>query len=244
MAKRLKQEVGTPPGVRGGSTQPHARGCRCRWVRMRVQVCTPVSVGGRSPTPGRDGGVCLGLPALSWAGSEGLRVGGCGAGAVPAAVGILERVGAETLSRIGPVHGALRSPTRFCQAGEQSRSELLPLQVGPEPPGTAYRASLEEDAASLSGESLDGHLQGEWGSLPIPGCPWAGGGWPPLLHQPLSTDSCPSLRSGGGLSPADSTAWCGPRCAPWPPPPRALESPHPPADADGRRAAPGPAGLA
>uniref|UniRef100_A0A8B9MM87 NGFI-A binding protein 2 n=1 Tax=Accipiter nisus TaxID=211598 RepID=A0A8B9MM87_9AVES len=69
------------------------------------------------------------------------------------------------------------------EAGEQSRSELLPLQVGPEPPGTAYRASLEEDAASLSGESLDGHLQGEWGPLPIPGCPRAGGGW----HPPTST---------------------------------------------------------
>ncbi|NXS64725.1 NAB2 protein, partial [Pandion haliaetus] len=68
-----------------------------------------------------------------------------------------------------PVRGALRSPARFWQVGEQSRSELLPLQVGPEPPGAAYRASLEEDAASLSGESLDGHLQGEWGPLPFPG---------------------------------------------------------------------------
>ncbi|KAM6233397.1 NGFI-A-binding protein 2 [Porphyrio hochstetteri] len=45
------------------------------------------------------------------------------------------------------------------EAGEQSRPEMLPLAVGPEPPGAAYRASLEEDAASLSGESLDGHLQ-------------------------------------------------------------------------------------
>ncbi|XP_074785498.1 NGFI-A-binding protein 2 isoform X1 [Athene noctua] len=45
------------------------------------------------------------------------------------------------------------------EAGEQSRPELLALAVGPEPPGAAYRASLEEDAGSLSGESLDGHLQ-------------------------------------------------------------------------------------
>ncbi|PKU40914.1 ngfi-a-binding protein 2 [Limosa lapponica baueri] len=43
--------------------------------------------------------------------------------------------------------------------GEQSRPELLPLPVGPEPPGAAFRASLEEDTGSLSGESLDGHLQ-------------------------------------------------------------------------------------
>ncbi|KAK4807284.1 hypothetical protein QYF61_006345 [Mycteria americana] len=55
------------------------------------------------------------------------------------------------------IHGALCSATRSWQAGEQSRPELLPL--GPEAPGAAYRASLEEDAASLSGESLDGHLQ-------------------------------------------------------------------------------------
>ncbi|NXX79184.1 NAB2 protein, partial [Urocolius indicus] len=43
------------------------------------------------------------------------------------------------------------------QVGEQSRPELLPLPGVPEP--AAYRAALEEDAASLSGESLDGHLQ-------------------------------------------------------------------------------------
>ncbi|NWW78049.1 NAB2 protein, partial [Climacteris rufus] len=45
------------------------------------------------------------------------------------------------------------------EAGEQSRPELLALPVGLEPPGAAYRASLEEDTGSLSGESLDGHLQ-------------------------------------------------------------------------------------
>ncbi|NXF51109.1 NAB2 protein, partial [Oceanites oceanicus] len=63
------------------------------------------------------------------------------------------------VARMRPVHGALCPPTRCWQAGEQSRPELLPLPLGPEPPGAAYRASLEEDAASLSGESLDGHLQ-------------------------------------------------------------------------------------
>ncbi|NXW85923.1 NAB2 protein, partial [Alopecoenas beccarii] len=48
---------------------------------------------------------------------------------------------------------------RSRQVGEQSRPELLALPGAPEPPGAAYRASLEEDAGSLSGESLDGHLQ-------------------------------------------------------------------------------------
>lgn len=56
---------------------------------------------------------------------------------------------------------------RSRQVGEQSRPELLALPGAPEPPGAAYRASLEEDAGSLSGESLDGHLQGEWGPLPF-----------------------------------------------------------------------------
>ncbi|NXF93464.1 NAB2 protein, partial [Eubucco bourcierii] len=60
------------------------------------------------------------------------------------------------------------------EVGEQSRPELLPLPVGPvgpEPHGAAYRAGLDEDTGSLSGESLDGHLQGEsvcGGSLPFP----------------------------------------------------------------------------
>ncbi|NXP64017.1 NAB2 protein, partial [Chloropsis cyanopogon] len=53
------------------------------------------------------------------------------------------------------------------EVGEQSRPELLALPVGLEPPGAGYRASLEEDTGSLSGESLDGHLQGEWGVPPL-----------------------------------------------------------------------------
>lgn len=66
------------------------------------------------------------------------------------------------------------SPVCSWQAGEQSRPELLALPVGLEPPGAGYRASLEEDTGSLSGESLDGHLQGEWGSLPfLGGCWWS-----------------------------------------------------------------------
>uniref|UniRef100_A0A493T5I2 NGFI-A binding protein 2 n=1 Tax=Anas platyrhynchos platyrhynchos TaxID=8840 RepID=A0A493T5I2_ANAPP len=43
------------------------------------------------------------------------------------------------------------------EVGEQSRPE--PLQLPVEPHTAPYRASLEEDAASLSGESLDSHLQ-------------------------------------------------------------------------------------
>ncbi|NWX19622.1 NAB2 protein, partial [Aegotheles bennettii] len=61
--------------------------------------------------------------------------------------------------RMRSLRGALHSPACSHQVGEQSRPELLPLPVGPEPPGAAYRASLEEDTGSLSGESLDGHLQ-------------------------------------------------------------------------------------
>ncbi|KAF1483715.1 NGFI-A-binding protein 2, partial [Eudyptula minor novaehollandiae] len=62
------------------------------------------------------------------------------------------------VARAHPEESGATAAKRLKQeAGEQSRLELLPL--GPEPPGAAYRASLEEDAASLSGESLDGHLQ-------------------------------------------------------------------------------------
>ncbi|NXK15484.1 NAB2 protein, partial [Herpetotheres cachinnans] len=64
------------------------------------------------------------------------------------------------VARAHPEESGATAAKRLKQeAGEQSRPELLPLPVGPEPPGAAYRASLEEDAASLSGESLDGHLQ-------------------------------------------------------------------------------------
>uniref|UniRef100_A0A8D0FP16 NGFI-A binding protein 2 n=1 Tax=Strix occidentalis caurina TaxID=311401 RepID=A0A8D0FP16_STROC len=80
---------------------------------------------------------------------------------------LLRRVELFSLSRqvarestyLSSLKVASRSPARSRQAGEQSRPELLALPGGPEPPGAAYRASLEEDAASLSGESLDGHLQ-------------------------------------------------------------------------------------
>ncbi|NWH73752.1 NAB2 protein, partial [Piaya cayana] len=61
---------------------------------------------------------------------------------------------------MGPVRGALRLSLCSWQAGEQSRPEVLPLLGGPETPGATYRAGLEEDAGSISGESLDGHLQG------------------------------------------------------------------------------------
>ncbi|XP_027583147.1 NGFI-A-binding protein 2 [Pipra filicauda] len=55
--------------------------------------------------------------------------------------------------------GAVTAKRLKQEAGEQSRPELLALPVGLEPPGVVYRASLEEDTGSLSGESLDGHLQ-------------------------------------------------------------------------------------
>lgn len=50
------------------------------------------------------------------------------------------------------------------QVGEQSHSELQQPPPGPESYAPPYRPSLEEDSASLSGESLDGHLQGECAS--------------------------------------------------------------------------------
>ncbi|XP_064140091.1 NGFI-A-binding protein 2 isoform X3 [Loxodonta africana] len=45
------------------------------------------------------------------------------------------------------------------EVGEQSHSEIQQPPPGPESYAPAYRPSLEEDSASLSGESLDGHLQ-------------------------------------------------------------------------------------
>lgn len=45
------------------------------------------------------------------------------------------------------------------EVGEQSHSEIQQPPPGPEPYAPPYRPSLEEDSASLSGESLDGHLQ-------------------------------------------------------------------------------------
>lgn len=47
------------------------------------------------------------------------------------------------------------------QVGEQSHTEIQQPPPGPESYAPPYRPSLEEDSASLSGESLDGHLQGE-----------------------------------------------------------------------------------
>lgn len=46
------------------------------------------------------------------------------------------------------------------QVGEQSHTEIQQPPPGPESYAPPYRPSLEEDSASLSGESLDGHLQG------------------------------------------------------------------------------------
>ncbi|ELK15299.1 NGFI-A-binding protein 2 isoform X2 [Pteropus alecto] len=45
------------------------------------------------------------------------------------------------------------------EVGEQSHSEIQQPPPGPESYAPPYRPSLEEDSASLSGESLDGHLQ-------------------------------------------------------------------------------------
>lgn len=87
-------------------------------------------------------------------------------------LGPLCQLGVTAVGVLGWVAQGTCSPVRSRQAGEQSRPELLALPVGLEPPGAAYRASLEEDTGSLSGESLDGHLQGEWGSLLFPGGWW------------------------------------------------------------------------
>lgn len=56
------------------------------------------------------------------------------------------------------------------QVGEQSHSEIQQPPPGPESYAPPFRPSLEEDSASLSGESLDGHLQGECASQPF--LPW------------------------------------------------------------------------
>lgn len=45
------------------------------------------------------------------------------------------------------------------EVGEQSHTEIQQPPPGPESYAPPYRPSLEEDSASLSGESLDGHLQ-------------------------------------------------------------------------------------
>lgn len=56
----------------------------------------------------------------------------------------------------------------YLQVGEQSHSEIQQPPPGPESYAPPYRPSLEEDSASLSGESLDGHLQGEYTSKHFP----------------------------------------------------------------------------
>ncbi|XP_044851434.1 NGFI-A-binding protein 2 isoform X2 [Mauremys mutica] len=63
-------------------------------------------------------------------------------------------------ARSHPDEGGAVQPKKLKQeVGEQSRPEPLQLPGGSESYAPPYRASLEEDAASLSGESLDGHLQ-------------------------------------------------------------------------------------
>uniref|UniRef100_A0A8C3UIY8 NGFI-A binding protein 2 n=1 Tax=Catharus ustulatus TaxID=91951 RepID=A0A8C3UIY8_CATUS len=96
------------------------------------------------------------------------------------------------------------SPVCSWQAGEQSRPELLALPAGLEPPGAGYRASLEEDTGSLSGESLDGHLQGEWGVPPLCGGLVVAGSQPlALTVAPLSAaaGACPRLTPPPGAAP-------------------------------------------
>ncbi|XP_074835600.1 NGFI-A-binding protein 2 isoform X2 [Carettochelys insculpta] len=56
--------------------------------------------------------------------------------------------------------GAVQPKRLKQEVGEQSRPEPLQLPGAAEAYAPPYRASLEEDAASLSGESLDGHLPG------------------------------------------------------------------------------------
>ncbi|CAM5168852.1 unnamed protein product [Eretmochelys imbricata] len=69
-------------------------------------------------------------------------------------------------ARSHPDESGAAQPKKLKQeVGEQSRPDLLQLPGGSESYAPPYRASLEEDAASLSGESLDGHLQAA-GSCP------------------------------------------------------------------------------
>ncbi|NWI88957.1 NAB2 protein, partial [Pitta sordida] len=92
---------------------------------------------------GQDGTACPGLPTLAGGGGEQHQGGWW-----------------PWVSWGGWHRGSITcSPACPWQVGEQSRPELLALPVGLEPPGAGYRASLEEDTGSLSGESLDGHLQ-------------------------------------------------------------------------------------
>uniref|UniRef100_A0A8C4VHV5 NGFI-A binding protein 2 n=1 Tax=Gopherus evgoodei TaxID=1825980 RepID=A0A8C4VHV5_9SAUR len=79
--------------------------------------------------------------------------------------------------------GAVQPKKLKQEVGEQSRPEPLQLPGGSESYAPPYRASLEEDTASLSGESLDGHLQG---------CPCI---YPPPTLPP----TCPSASPPHGL---------------------------------------------
>jgi hypothetical protein len=68
-----------------------------------------------------------------------------------------ERQPAPTTALVSPYFPNFGHP----QVGEQSHNEIQQPPPGPESYAPPYRPSLEEDSASLSGESLDGHLQGE-----------------------------------------------------------------------------------
>ncbi|XP_064354693.1 NGFI-A-binding protein 2 [Dromaius novaehollandiae] len=86
-------------------------------------------------------------------------------------------------ARALPEDGVAPAAKRLKQeAGEQSRAEPLPLALGAEPHAAPFRPGLDEDAGSLSGESLDGHAQGAGACprlTPPPGAPELPLGLPP-----------------------------------------------------------------
>lgn len=70
------------------------------------------------------------------------------------------------------------------QVGEQSHTEIQQPPPGPESYAPPYRPSLEEDSASLSGESLDGHLQGECALVPFSASGGRGSRWVGRRDEP------------------------------------------------------------
>lgn len=92
------------------------------------------------------------------------------------------------------------------QVGEQSHTEIQQPPPGPESYAPPYRPSLEEDSASLSGESLDGHLQGECLASPSPWEEAGVEGWGGL--QARAQESAAWNRAG-------RSGWMGGRRTPW-----------------------------
>lgn len=190
-ANALVHGVGCRQWGRGvGGVHAHARGCLCMCVRAHLRAWV-----GDRPRVGVTTRRAWGC--LRQLGQAPRGEGWWCCGAPPPFLNPPPR-------GTGPGCGALCSAAPSRQVGEQSRPE--PLQLPVEPHTAPYRASLEEDAASLSGESLDSHLQGEWGLQQAHPGGQVAGGTPPAP----GADPRPSPCSSGGLSPADATTQRGP----------------------------------